>query len=360
MTSSTYQGSKNNTLRADSQAVDLPDPIRWENGEVAIIDQTLLPMEEKFLRSRNYRDVCEWIESLRIRGAPAIGIAAAYAAALAAFEFESHGEIDEKLKGALKEINDTRPTAVNIRNILSRLGRLDIRGESVGNAFVEEAHRILSEEIDSCKKIGRFGLDLVPEHAVILTHCHTGGLATGGYGTALGMIRAAQEAGKNVKVFADETRPLLQGARLTAWELKKLGIDFRLIVDSASGITMKKFKVDLVVVGADRIASNGDTANKIGTYNLSVLCKEHKIPFYIAAPSSSFDLSAKSGEDIPIEERNPDEVTHFRDCRSAPENISVYAPAFDVSPAENIAAFITEKGIIRPPFVGNIAKTIGR
>ncbi len=202
-------------------------------------------------------------------------------------------------------------------------------------------------------------MQLVPDKAVILTHCHTGGLATGGYGTALGIIRAAHEAGKKVMVLADETRPLLQGARLTAYELQKLGMDFKLIVDSASGIAMKKFKVDLVIVGADRIAANGDTANKIGTYNLSVLCKEHKIPFYIAAPASSFDLSAKSGEDIPIEERNPDEVTRFRDCRSAPENISVYAPAFDVSPAENIAAFITEKGIIRKPFVENIRKVIG-
>ena len=360
MTSSTYQGSKNNSLRTGTQPEDLPDPIKWENGEAVIIDQTRLPLEETFLRSKNYRDVCEWIKSLRIRGAPAIGIAAAYAAALAAFEFGSKGEIDARLKGALQEINDTRPTAVNIRNILARLRRLDIAGRSVGEVFLEEAHKILAEEIDSCRKIGQFGLDLIPDNATILTHCHTGGLATGGYGTALGMIRAAHEAGKKVKVFADETRPLLQGARLTAWELKKLGIDFRLIVDSASGITMKNFKVDLVVVGADRIAANGDTANKIGTYNLSVLCKAHNIPFYIAAPASSFDLSAKSGDDIPIEERNPDEITHFGDCRSAPEDISVFAPAFDVSPALNIAAFITERGIIRPPFVENIARLIGR
>ena len=350
----------------------LPDPIKWENGttsgepgtdprgaKVTIIDQTRLPLEEKFLSSKNYRDVCEWIKSLRIRGAPAIGIAAAYAAALAAYEFGSHGEIDSKLDAAIHEINATRPTAVNIRNILARLRKLDVKGKNVGDVFLNEAHRILAEEIDSCRKIGQFGLELVPDKAVILTHCHTGGLATGGYGTALGIIRAAHEAGKKVMVIADETRPLLQGARLTAYELQKLGIDFKLIVDGASGIAMKKFSVDLVVVGADRIAANGDTANKIGTYNLSVLCKDHKIPFYIAAPSSSFDLAAKSGEDIPIEERNPGEITHFRDCRSAPENISVYAPAFDVSPAENIAAFITEKGIIRKPYGENIAKVLG-
>ncbi len=343
---------------------------------MTIIDQTRLPLEEKFLSSKNYRDVCEWIKSLRIRGAPAIGIAAAYAAALAAFEFGSKGKIDPRLDGALGEIHQTRPTAVNIRNILARLRKLDLSGKVVGDVFLGEAHKILAEEVDSCRKIGRFGLELVPDEAVILTHCHTGGLATGGYGTALGIIRAAHEAGKRVMVIADETRPLLQGARLTAYELQKLGIDFKLIVDGASGIAMKKFKVDLVVVGADRIAANGDTANKIGTYNLSVLCKEHKIPFYIAAPSSSFDLAAKSGEDIPIEERNPDEVTHFRvapsapwrkfimtlmgaNCRSAPENISVYAPAFDVTPADNIAAFITERGIIRKPYLASIAKAVG-
>ncbi len=336
----------------------MPDPIRWEEDVVTIIDQTRLPVQERFLSSKDYRDVCEWIKSLRIRGAPAIGIAAAYGAALAAFEYGSQGEIDSRLDGALREIVATRPTAVNIRNILARLRRLDISGKGIGDVFLREAHTILAEEIDSCRKIGRFGLELIPDDAVILTHCHTGGLATGGYGTALGMIRAAHEAGKKVLVFADETRPLLQGARLTAWELKKLGIEFKLIVDSASGLAMKRFKVDLVVVGADRIAANGDTANKIGTYNLSVLCKEHSIPFYIAAPASSFDLSARSGEDIPIEERDPDEVTRFRDCRSAPEDISVFAPAFDVSPAENIAAFITERGIIRKPFKENIKKLI--
>ncbi len=210
----------------------------------------------------------------------------------------------------------------------------------------------------TCPSDRRFGT-LAPDKATILTHCHTGGLATGGYGTALGIIRAAHEAGKDVFVIVDETRPLLQGARLTAYELQKLGIKFKLIVDSASGIAMKKFGVDLVVVGADRVTANGDTANKIGTYNLSVLCKENKIPFYIAAPSSSFDLTAKSGDDIPIEERGADEVTHFMDRRSAPENISVYAPAFDVSPAENITAFITERGIIRKPFTENIEKMIG-
>lgn len=360
MTSSTYQGSKSKSSSAAPGAAALPDAIRWEKGEVVIIDQTRLPLEEKFLSSKNYRDVCEWIKSLRIRGAPAIGIAAAYGSALAAFEFASRDDIDPRLARAMQDIHDTRPTAVNIRNILSRLKKLDFSGKGVGDVLLEEAHKILAEEIDSCRKIGRFGLELVPDNAVIITHCHTGGLATGGYGTALGVIRAAHEAGKKVKVFADETRPLLQGARLTAWELQKLGIDFRLIVDGASGITMKTFNVDLVVVGADRIAANGDTANKIGTYNLSVLCKAHNIPFYIAAPSSSFDLSAKSGDDIPIEERNADEVTRFRECRSAPEDISVYAPAFDVSPAANIAAFITEKGIIRPPFGESIARVIGR
>jgi methylthioribose-1-phosphate isomerase len=346
----------------------LPDPIRWDSDKVVIIDQTRLPHTEKFLSSNNYRNVCEWIRSLRIRGAPAIGIAAAYAATLAAFEFESQpeadtpsaqrNEIDPNLEQALKEIQETRPTAVNIKNVLARLRKLNVAGKNVGEIFLNESNKILNEEIEACKKIGQLGLELVPDKAVILTHCHTGGLATGGYGTALGIIRAAHEAGKDVFVLVDETRPLLQGARLTAYELQKLGIKFKLIVDSASGIAMKKFKVDLVVVGADRIAANGDTANKIGTYNLSVLCKENKIPFYIAAPSSSFDMNAKSGDDIPIEERSADEITHFQNCRSAPENISVYAPAFDVSPAENIAAIVTERGIIRKPFGENIEKMV--
>jgi methylthioribose-1-phosphate isomerase len=337
----------------------MPDPIRWEDGKVVIIDQTQLPHIEKFLSTENYRDVCEWIKSLRIRGAPAIGIAAAYAGTLAAFEFGSENKIDLRLDRALNEIQATRPTAINLKNVLTRLRKLNLAG-SIGERYLDESNAILNEEIDSCKKIGQFGLELVPENATILTHCHTGGLATGGYGTALGIVRAAHEAGKNVFVLADETRPLLQGARLTAYELQKLEIKFKLIVDSASGIAMKKFKVDLVVVGADRIAANGDTANKIGTYNLSVLCKENKIPFYIAAPSSTFDLVAESGDDIPIEERSPDEVTHFQSCRSAPENISVYAPAFDVSPAENITAIITERGIIRKPFGKSITEVIGR
>ncbi len=335
----------------------LPDPIRWDSGKVVIIDQTQLPHAEKFLSSEDYREVCEWIKSLRIRGAPAIGVAAAYAAALAAFEFRSKNQIDNRLEQALTEIQETRPTAVNLKNALARLRRLDLTG-NIGEIFLNESNRILNEEIEACKKIGQFGLQLVPEKAAILTHCHTGGLATGGYGTALGIIRAAHEGGKDVLVIVDETRPLLQGARLTAYELQKLGIKFKLIVDGASGIAMKKFGVDLVVVGADRIAANGDTANKIGTYNLSVLCKENKIPFYVAAPSSSFDLTAKSGDDIPIEERSPDEVTHFQNCRSAPENVSVYAPAFDVSPAENITAFVTENGIIKKPFGENIARAL--
>ncbi len=349
MTSSNYPSSK----------IDLPDPIRWDDGRVVIIDQTQLPLAEEFLSTENYRDVCEWIKSLRIRGAPAIGIAAAYAAALAAFESGSKGAIDSRLESALKEIHETRPTAVNIKNVLVRLRRLRLDGKNVGEVFLSEANKILSEEIESCKTIGRYGIDLIPDKATILTHCHTGGLATGGYGTALGIVRAAHEAGKDTLVIVDETRPLLQGARLTAYELQKLGINFKLIVDSASGIAMKKFKVDLVVVGADRIAANGDTANKIGTYNLSVLCKEQKIPFYVAAPSSSFDLTAKTGVEIPIEERNSEEVTHFQNCRSAPEGVSVYAPAFDVSPADNITAFVTERGIIRKPFKENIEKMIG-
>ncbi|HEY9167693.1 MAG TPA: S-methyl-5-thioribose-1-phosphate isomerase [Candidatus Kryptonia bacterium] len=338
---------------------DIPDPISWDNGNVKILDQTRLPHEERFISSKDYRDVCEWIKTLKIRGAPAIGIAAAYAAVLAAVEFDSSDKIDSQLDSAIVEIRSTRPTAVNLSNVLNRLRATDIRGRKVSDVFLSEAHAILAQEIDACKRIGQFGLGLVPDKAVILTHCHTGGLATGGYGTALGVIRAAHEAGKDVMVIVDETRPLLQGARLTTYELQKLGIKFKLIVDGASGIAIKKFKVDLAIVGADRIASNGDTANKIGTYNLSAVCKENGVPFYVAAPSSSFDLTAESGEDIPIEERGAGEVTGFQNCRTAPENTDVYSPAFDVTPSDNIAAFVTEKGIIGKPFGTNISKTLG-
>ena len=337
----------------------IPAPISWENGRVVILDQTRLPSSEKFISSADYRDVCEWIGSLRIRGAPAIGIAAAYAAALAADEYGSTGRIDRRLDAALKEIECTRPTAVNLRNVLVRLRKMDFGNGRVADVLLAEAHRILSEEVEACRRIGEFGNELVPKRAVIMTHCHTGGLATGGFGTALGVIRAAHEAGKKVTVIVDETRPLLQGARLTAYELQKLGIDFKLIVDGASGIAIGRFKADLAIVGADRIAANGDTANKIGTYNLSAVCKENGVPFYVAAPRSSFDPAAKSGDDIPIEERNPDEVTSIAGRRTSPEGISVFAPAFDVTPAGNISAFVTERGIIRKPFTKNIPKLVG-
>ncbi|MGC8595107.1 MAG: S-methyl-5-thioribose-1-phosphate isomerase [Candidatus Kryptoniota bacterium] len=337
---------------------ELPPPIRWLGNKVEIIDQSLLPHTERYISSNDYRQVCEWIKSLRIRGAPAIGIAAAYAAALAAFEFNCRDKISSDLETALEEIADTRPTAVNIKKAIDRLRKLYLNGKKVGEAFLLEAHKILVEETNACMSIGRYGNALVPHRAVIHTHCHTGGLATGGYGTALGVIRAAHESGKEILVIVDETRPLLQGSRLTAWELQKLGIKFKLIVDGAAGIAMKKFGVNMIITGADRIASNGDTANKVGTYNLSVLSKEHGIPFYIAAPSSSFDLSISSGEEIPIEERGSDEIISFGKCKAAPDGIETYSPAFDVTPAENITAFITERGIIKRPFYKNIIRIL--
>lgn len=337
---------------------ELPPPIRWLGSKVEIIDQSQLPHAEKYISSDDYREVCEWIRSLRIRGAPAIGIASAYAAALAALEFRCQGEISSGLKTALEEIVRTRPTAVNIKKAIDRLLKLDLKGRNVAEAFLSEAHKIMKEEINACASIGQYGNSLVPDHAVIHTHCHTGGLATGGYGTALGVIRSAHESGKEILVIVDETRPLLQGSRLTAWELQKLGIRFKLIVDGAAGIAMKKFGVNMVITGADRIASNGDTANKVGTYSLSVLSKAHGIPFYVAAPSSSFDLSISSGQEIPIEERAGDEIMSFDKCQAAPDGVETYSPAFDITPAENITAFITERGIIKRPFSENIRRML--
>ncbi len=347
-----------NSLSFQESKTKLPPPIRWLGDKVEIIDQSLLPHTEKYISSNNYRQVCEWIKSLRIRGAPAIGIAAAYAAALAAFELGCHDKISPDLKLALEEIAGARPTAVNLKNAIDRLLKLDLKGKKVGEAFLSEAHKILEEETNACITIGQYGNLLVPDQAVIHTHCHTGGLATGGYGTALGVIRAAHESGKKILVIVDETRPLLQGSRLTTWELQKLGIKFKLIVDGAAGIAMRKFGVNMVITGADRIASNGDTANKVGTYNLSVLSKEHGIPFYIAAPSSSFDLSTPSGEKIPIEERGGDEIVSFGKCKVAPDGIETYSPAFDITPADNITAFITERGIIKRPFSENIKRML--
>ena len=297
------------------------------------------------------------IVRLAIRGAPAIGIAGVFAAALAAKEFINlkPDEFLARLENAVKEIAATRPTAVNLFWGLKRADKLIDEIASNGNEAVFQGlkrlgQEILDEDIAMCRAIGEHGAELLPDECTVITHCNAGGLATGGFGTALGVIFAAHLAGKNVRVYADETRPLLQGARLTTWELMRAGVEVTLICDNMAADLMKLKKVDCCITGADRIAANGDAANKIGTYGLAVSARHHSVPFYVAAPYSTLDANAISGEDIPIEEREPSEVVEGFGRRVAPEGVKVWSPAFDVTPAELIAAIITEKGVHRPPY----------
>ena len=335
--------------------------ICWHNGKIKIIDQTQLPSKLIYLNLSNLKDVGEAIRSLKIRGAPAIGLAAALGVALRMNQssVKNYSQFKKELKKATKKLSATRPTAVNL---FWGLKRMENRCKPVGVGFIRpavpelkkillnEALLMLKEDDEICRKIGRYGASLIKNNSKILTHCNAGGLATAGFGTALGVIFSAKEQGKKISVYVDETRPLLQGARLTTWELKKHRIEATLICDNMAGFLMKQKKIDLVIVGADRIAANGDTANKIGTYSLAVLAKAHKIPFYIAAPLSTFDLKIKNGEKIPIEERDGKEVSRPFGKQIAPQGIKVYNPAFDVTPAKLITAIITEKGIIHPPF----------
>ena len=330
-------------------------PIEWLGNRVKILDQTRLPREEVYLELSHYQDIASAIVELKIRGAPAIGVAGAYAIALGALEIESSSKDDfmEKLRQVCQAIGDTRPTARNLFHTIERMERLAEAGKDVGQiktALVQEAVRIHSEEAEATTKLSRLGAGLIQDGFAILTHCNTGPLATTGYGTALGVIRQAKEQGKNIKVFADETRPLLQGARLTTWELRKADIPVTLITDSMAGYFISRGEIDCVIVGADRIAANGDTANKIGTYTLAVLAKENGIPFYVAAPTTTIDLSLASGEEIPIEQRSPEEVTHIQGVAIAPEGVEAANPAFDVTPHGYITAIITERGIIREPY----------
>jgi methylthioribose-1-phosphate isomerase len=329
-------------------------------GCVRLIDQTLLPNQ--------FDQVWEAIKSLRVRGAPAIGIAAAFGAVLGA---RARGlESVDSVRGALREasahLRTSRPTAVNLFWALDRMDRLvEAEATDAPDAaallarLLDEARAIQDEDRAMCRSIGRFGADLLPEGRGVLTHCNAGGLATADYGTALAVIFSAAEQGKSVHVFADETRPLLQGARLTAWELQRRGIPVTLICDSMAAQVMKEGKVQAVVVGADRIAANGDTANKIGTYAVALAARAHGIPFYVAAPSSTFDRSLSDGSTIPIEERDPREITHGFGLATAPEGIDVYNPAFDVTPAEFISAIITERGIIRPVNTEAVRAVVG-
>ncbi len=397
----------------------MEEPVRticWKDDAVVLLDQRALPLTERYLACTDYREILAAIRDLTVRGAPAIGVAAAMGIALGASRLS--GASPDAFREAFAAICDqfaaTRPTARNLFWAIERMKRCcaaalermekgpapeaaegvvrrkrapkggfpppencfltdgaaarlfaeerrsaagDFR-RGVREALIAEAIRIGEEDIAINRRLGRHGQSLIPENARILTHCNAGALATAGYGTALGVIRAAREAGKRLHVFADETRPVLQGARLTAWELKRAGIGCTLIADNMAGALMQRGGVDLVIVGADRIAANGDTANKIGTYPLAVLAQAHGIPFYIAAPLSTIDPSLTDGQAIPIEERDPEEMTHLCGVRTAPEGIAVWNPAFDVTPHRLIAAIVTEAGVIRPPFAAGIRKSL--
>jgi len=341
--------------------------IEWRDNKVVMIDQTRLPGEEVYNEYADFQSVAEAIRGMIIRGAPAIGVAAAMGIALGAREIiaDTHESFFRQLDNVCNVMARTRPTAVNLFWAIERMKRVaeDHRDKdlnSIREILKAEAIRIEEEDLEICRAIGRNGAPLIKEGATILTHCNAGGLATAGYGTALGVIRAAHEAGKRIQVFADETRPWLQGARLTSWELMKDGIPVTLISDNMAGYFMRKGEIDVCVVGADRIAANGDTANKIGTYSVAVLAKENKIPFYVAAPVSTLDLSLKSGEDIPIEERHSREVTHLQGLPVAPEGVKVRNPAFDVTPARYIAGIITEKGVVRGDYEKELRALVGR
>jgi methylthioribose-1-phosphate isomerase len=328
--------------------------IEWFDGKVRILDQSKLPMEQIFVDLDNYRDVARVIKEMRVRGAPAIGVAAAYGIALGAFGIKTanKGEFLAQLNQIMQTFIDSRPTAVNLFQAVNRMKKASREDSlaAIKNSLLNEAKRIHREEITATKKLSQIGAELIKDGLTILTHCNAGPLATAGYGTALGVIKAAKEQGKKVSVFVTETRPLLQGARLTTWELTQESIPVTLITDSMAGYFMQQKKIDCVILGADRVVANGDIANKIGTYTLAVLAKENKIPFYVAAPTSTVDFSLSSGDKIPIEERSPEEVTHIQGVPIAPEGIRAANPAFDVTPHSYITAIITEKGIIRAPY----------
>ena len=343
--------------------------IEWEgdiNGRIRLIDQTLLPTELKFVYCEDIKSIWHAIKTLMVRGAPAIGVAGAMGVVLGIKDIHAKNadEFLRDLNHVTTYLGSSRPTAVNLFWGLARMERVahenkDKSVQEIKEALLQEALKIQNEDKVICRKIGENGVGIIKDGDGILTHCNAGGLATSDYGTALAVLFKAKEQGKHIKVYADETRPLLQGARLTAWELMHAGIDVTLICDSMAAYVMKLGKVQCVIVGADRIAANGDTANKIGTYGVSILAKEHGIPFYVAAPVSTFDLSIKSGDDIPIEERPPEEVTKGFGKRTAPEAVKVFNPAFDVTPAKNITAIITEKGVIKHPSFENIKHLLG-
>ena len=338
-------------------------PVYYDDGALRMIDQTLLPTEEVVRSYTDYREIAQAIVDMIVRGAPAIGVTAGYGIYFGAEEFK-HLPIEAFLKEmqtVCDTIRSTRPTAVNLFWAVQRMEGViadakDKTPEAITALLKQEADAICEEDIAMCRAMGKNGAALIHKNDTILTHCNAGALATADYGTALGVVRAAWEAGKDIQVYADETRPFLQGARLTAYELHKDGIPVTLITDNMAGWMMRQGKIDCVVVGADRIARNGDVANKIGTYSVSILAKAHGIPFYVAAPTSTIDFEMWSGDSIVIEERDSREVTHIKDVQIAPDGVRVENPAFDVTPHQNVTAIITEKGVVYPPYDINIPK----
>ena len=339
--------------------------VRWEDDSVVMIDQRRLPGEEVYLRCRTPREVAAGIREMAIRGAPAIGVAAALGLALGARTSSAEGaDLRTEFDRACDELAATRPTAVNlfwaIERMRARFSRDAGAGrEALATGLLEEARAIQDEDVAACRRMGDLGAELIPDGARLLTHCNAGALATAGYGTALGVVRSAARQGKVKNVFADETRPYLQGARLTAWELSRDGIPTTLIADNMAGHLMSRAEIDAVIVGADRIAANGDVANKIGTYTLAVLAREHGLPFYVAAPVSTIDLATPSGDRIPIEERAAEEITHHGGRRLAPEGIAVRNPAFDVTPHRYVTAIICERGVARAPYTESLRALAG-
>jgi len=339
--------------------------IEWKDGKVFLIDQRKLPLKYEIINCSTYQEVAEAIKKMKIRGAPAIGVAAAFGIALAAYSSKAntYKEFSLDIEKAKNCIALTRPTAVNLFWALERMMNLinkkkDVDLFTLKDIILQEAKNIAQEDIEVNKAMGKHGSLLIKDGDSILTHCNAGALATVDHGTALGVIRTAFQEGKNIHVYVDETRPVLQGARLTTWELTQGKIPFTLITDNMAGFLMSKKKIDLIIVGADRIARNGDVVNKIGTYSLSVLARENKAPFYVAAPISTIDMSLKSGEGIPIEERDPKEVTHILGKQITLAGVKVFNPAFDLTPNRYIEAIITEKGIIRKPFIKNIKSVV--
>ena len=339
--------------------------LEWTDNGVRFLDQTKLPTEETYVTAKTYEQVADVIRNMVVRGAPAIGVAAAMGIALGVktSKAETVGELKKDFDQICKVIGETRPTAVNlfwaIKRMQDKFELLRIRPlPQIRETLIEEAQRMHAEDIAANRAMGKHGATLLPASGGVLTHCNAGALATAGYGTALGVIRAAVEQGKKIHVYADETRPFLQGSRLTAWELMKDGIPTTVISDNMAGAMMKQGKIGAIVVGADRIASNGDVANKIGTYSVAVLAKEHGIPFYVAAPTSTVDLATADGSGIPIEQRHSREVTHIAGRQMVPEGVAVENPAFDVTPAKYVAAIITERGVAKAPYEKSLRELV--